>query len=87
MAKRIATFRWLAREIAIENGSNWAECPKHWIEKARKAAAAVNVEEMVAALVNFEWMVAGSMTDPKWVSRAERLLEKVSVREFVEEVK
>jgi phage gp29-like protein len=80
------TYRWLAREVAAAVGSNWADSPKHWIEKAKKliAASPSTPKQARDALNNFEWMNAEPLSRQD-EDRYNTVLKLLAGRHFVDE--
>ena len=88
-ANRKATFRWLAREVAKANGSNWGDSPRHWIEKAKAIAGAERTPEGVhKALMNFDWMrdLDRHPMSKRDRETAEAILKALEGREFSDEI-
>lgn len=83
-----ATHRWLAKRIWENSGTGGTyDTPKHWLEKAKKVAAAnpQTTRELGDALVNFDYM-KGYKIEPQEEARLSKLLETMKGRKFMDEL-
>ncbi len=85
----LTTYRWLARQLhSIHSGMPTYDRANQiwWTNKARAIVAAPRtIEGVIAATVNFDWMVESAIRSPRWRKDAEKVLALLNEdREWVE---